>query len=308
MPRAVRFAEYGDVNVLQVVEVERPEAGRSEVLVEVVATSINPGEAKIRDGSLHERWPATFPSGQGSDLAGRVAAVGPGVTTFAPGDEVFGFTDGRAAQADFVVVAQSQLTIKPPGVSFEVAGALFVAGTTAFAAVRAVDLHRGETVVVSGAAGGVGSLAVQLALRTGAAVIAVAGAANQEWLRSLGATPVVYGDGLIDRLRAAAPAGLDALIDTHGSGYVQLAIDLGITAPRIDTIADFAAMAKFGVKGDGSAAAANVGVLAELAGLVACGELVVPIARTYPLDQVREAYADLASGHTRGKIVLLTAA
>ncbi|MCU1503983.1 MAG: NADPH:quinone reductase, partial [Ilumatobacteraceae bacterium] len=277
-------------------------------LVQVVATSINPGEAKIREGLLHDRWPSTFPSGQGSDLAGRVAGVGHGVEGLEVGDEVFGFANDRSAQAELVAVPAGQLTHKPAGVSFEVAGSLFVAGTTAFAAVRAVDLHAGDTVVVSGAAGGVGSLAVQLAKRLGARVIGIAGPDNQDWLRSFGVEPVVYGDGLAERIRAAAPNGIDAFVDTHGSGYVRLALDLGVDRERIDTIADFAAIAELGVKGDGNAAGADVEVLDQLAALVADHELVVTIAATYPLDEVRAAYAELERGHTRGKIVLLSGA
>ena len=163
MPRAVSFDHYGDLDVLQVVEVERPTPGPGEVLVRVKAAGINPGEASIRKGLMHELWPATFPSGEGSDLAGVVEALGEGVEGFSAGDEVIGFTDRRASQAELVVVPAENLVHRPPNVSWEAAGALFVAGTTAYAAVRAVDLAPGETVVISGAAGGVGSIAVQLA-------------------------------------------------------------------------------------------------------------------------------------------------
>jgi len=154
--KAVKFDRYGDIDVLEVRDVSRPSPGPGEVQVEVKAAGINPGEAMIRKGALHSRWPATFPSGQGSDLAGVVAEVGTGVQTFTLGDEVLGFTNKRASQAEFVVVPNNQLTAKPPAVSWEVAGALFVAGTTAYAAVRAVDLAVGDTVAVAGAAGGVG--------------------------------------------------------------------------------------------------------------------------------------------------------
>ena len=163
--KAVRFDEYGDVDVLNVVDVPTPAPGPGQVLVQVKAAGINPGEAKIREGLLHSRWPATFPSGQGSDLAGVVAGTGAGVTGFAAGDEVIGYTDNRASQATCVVVEERNLTAKPARVPWEVAGALNVAGATAYAAVRAVALTGGDTVVVSGAAGGVGSLAVQPARR-----------------------------------------------------------------------------------------------------------------------------------------------
>jgi NADPH:quinone reductase-like Zn-dependent oxidoreductase len=303
MAKAVRFGEYGGIDVLTVADVEVPEPGAGEVLVEVRATSINPGEAKIRDGAMHARFPATFPSGQGSDLAGVVSKLGPGVDGFAVGDNVIGFSERRSAQAEYVVVEATNLTAKPANVSWEVAGALYVAGTTAYAAVRAVSLSPGDTVAVSAAAGGVGSLVVQLAKRAGAEVIGIAGAANEEWLTAHGVRRVAYGDGLADRLRAAGK--IDAFIDTHGDGYVAVAIELGIDPTRIDTVADFAGAAEYGVKTEGNAAANTADVLAELAGLVAAGDLEVPIAATYPLTEVKAAFQELANGHTRGKIVLL---
>lgn len=147
MTKAVQFDQYGGIDVLQVRDVPRPVPAPDEVLVQVRAAGINPGEAKIRTGMLHDRFPATFPSGQGSDLAGVVVEAGHGVARFAPGDEVFGYTDNRASHAEFVVVPASQLVTKPEGLSWEVAGSLFVAGTTAYAAVGSVHLSPGDTVV-----------------------------------------------------------------------------------------------------------------------------------------------------------------
>ena len=302
--KAVRFDEYGGVEVLKVVDVPRPVPGAGQVLVQVKAAGINPGEAKIREGLLAARWPATFPSGEGSDLAGIVAETGPGVSGVSVGDEVIGWTDNRASQAEYVVVEEQHLTPKPAGVPWEVAGALFVAGATAYAAVRAVSLTEGDTVVVSGAAGGVGSLAVQLARRADATVIGLASQANFQWLAGHGVIPVAYGDGVAHRIRLAA-GKVDAFIDTFGADYVQLALELGVEASRIDTIANFEAVARYGVKGDGNGAGASASVLAELAGLIAAGELEVPIAATFPLDQVQDAYRQLATGHILGKIVLL---
>jgi NADPH:quinone reductase-like Zn-dependent oxidoreductase len=301
--QAVRFDAYGGVDVLKVVEVPKPAPGPGQVLVQVMAAGINPGEAKIREGVLHAKFPAAFPSGQGSDLAGIVAGTGPGVTGFAAGDEVIGYTDNRSSQAEYVVVEERNLTAKPAGVPWEVAGALNVAGATAFAAVRAVALAEGDTVVVSGAAGGVGSLAVQLARRAGAAVIGLASPANHGWLAGHGVIPVAYGDGVAGRIRQAA-GQVDAFIDTFGAGYVELALELGVEPSRIDTIANFEAPAKFGVKADGNAVGAGAGTLAELAGLIADGQLELPIAATFPLSQVQDAYRRLASGHILGKIVL----
>jgi NADPH:quinone reductase-like Zn-dependent oxidoreductase len=306
VPRAVRFDEYGDIEVLNVVEVERPAPGPGQVLVRVKAAGINPGEASIRKGLMHERWPATFPSGQGSDLAGVVEEVGPEVDSFSLGDEVLGWTDQRGSHAELVVVRGDQLTRKPPGVPWEAAGALFVAGTTAYAAVRAVGAGSGDTVVVSGAAGGVGSLTVQLARLAGAAVIGLAGESNHQWLLEHGAIPVAYGDGVAGRIREVTDDHVDALIDTFGGGYVALAIDeLGVAPERVDTIIDWAAAEQYGAKTEGTAAAADAEVLAQLIELVDSGQLEVPIARVYPLEEVRDAYRELERRHTRGKIVLV---
>jgi NADPH:quinone reductase-like Zn-dependent oxidoreductase len=302
--KAVRFDQYGGIDVLKVVDVPQPVPGEGEVLVRVKAAGINPGEGKIRDGLLDAMWPATFPSGQGSDLAGIVAATGAGVTGVSAGDEVIGWTDNRASQAEFVVVEKEHLTAKPAGVPWEAAGALFVAGATAYAAVRAVSLTQGDTLVVSGAAGGVGVLTVQLARRAGATVIGLASETHHSWLAGHGVIPVTYGDGVADRIRRAA-GRVDAFVDTFGAGYVELALELGVEPSRVDTIANFQAVEKFGVKAEGNAAGASASVLAELAGLIAAGQLEVPIAATYPLDRVQDAYRELADGHTLGKIVLL---
>jgi NADPH:quinone reductase-like Zn-dependent oxidoreductase len=189
-------------------------------------------------------------------------------------------------------------------VPWEQAGALFVAGATAYAAVRAVSLGTGDTVVVSGAAGGVGSIAVQLARNAGAKVIGLSSEANHKWLADHGIIPVTYGDGVEGRIRAASGGKVDAFIDTFGGGYVELALKLGVAPNRIDTIIDFAAAAKYGVKAEGNHEAANADVLAQLAGLLAAGRLEIPIAKAYPLAQVRDAYRELEERHTRGKIVL----
>jgi NADPH:quinone reductase-like Zn-dependent oxidoreductase len=306
MGKAVQFDSYGEADVLEVRDVPRPVPTAGEVLIEVKAAGINPGEAMIRRGALHDRWPANFPSGQGSDLAGLVAEVGEGVDGFAVGDEVLGFTENRASQAQFVAVPAGQLTAKPPDVPWEVAGGLYVAGTTAYAAVRAVALQPGDTVAVAGAAGGVGAVAIQLAKRAGAIVLGIAGPANDDWLTGHGVIAVNYGDGLAERLRKAAPDGqVDAFLDFFGGGYVELAVTkLGIDPQRVDTTIDFPAIEQFGVRGEGNADAADAGVLAELAGLIAAGELELPVAEVFPLDQVKEAFRTLEQRHTRGKIVL----
>jgi NADPH:quinone reductase-like Zn-dependent oxidoreductase len=304
--KAVRFDEYGPVAVLGVRDVPIPEAGPGQVLIRVKAAGINPGEAKIREGELRERWPATFPSGQGSDFAGVVERLGPGVTAVAERDEVIGWVDTRSSQAEYVVAEQENLAPRPSGLPWEVAGAIPVAGFTAWAMVRAVDVKPGDTVVVAGAAGGVGSLAVQLARRTGATVIGLAGPSNHDWLKRHEILPVAYGDGVADRIRAAATGPVSAFLDTFGGDYVELALnDLAVRPERIDTIVRFDAVAKYGIKADGNGAGASAATLEELAGLIAAKEIELPIARTYPLTEVATAYTQLAKGHIRGKIVLI---
>ena len=304
MPQAVRFDRYGGIDVLDVVDVEPQDPGEGEVLVRVKAAGINPGEASIREGAVHDRWPATFPSGQGSDFAGVVEAVGAGVEGVAVGDEVIGFTHNRASHAELVVAEAQDLTPRPSAVPWEAAGSLFVVGTTAVAAVRAVSLAEGDVVAISGAAGGVGTLAVQLARNAGATVIGLAGEHHHEWLREHGAIPVTYGDGVGERIREAAGGRLDAFIDTFGSGYVDLAIELGVAPERIDTIIDWDAAGRHGVRTDGNMAGASAGTLADLARLIAEGRLEIPIARVYPLAEVRDAFRELERRHTLGKIVL----
>jgi NADPH:quinone reductase-like Zn-dependent oxidoreductase len=304
--KAVQIDSYGGIEVLKVREVPRPVAGPREVLVQVKAAGIVVSEAALRSGAVQNIFPLTFPSGQGSDLAGVVTELGSDVTEFAVGDEVIGFSSRRSSHAEYVAVPADQLTPKPAAVPWEVAGSLYVAGVTAYAAVRSVRLASGDTVAIAGAAGGVGSIAVQLAKRTGATVLGIASSANDTWLSDHGATPVNYGDNLPDRLRAATPSGrVDALLDFFGGGYVAMAIeDLGLPADRIDTITDFAAVQQFGVQSAGGADASSAAVVAELADLIARGELEVPIAGVFALDDVQDAFRQLEERHTHGKLVL----
>lgn len=303
--RAVRFDRYGGRDVLYVADIDMPVPGPGEVLVEVRAAGINPGEAAIRIGALHEIFPATFPCGEGSDLAGVVTAVAPGVTQFSIGDEVLGFSLRRSSHATHTVVPVGQLIPKPAQLSWEVAGSLYVVGVTAYAAVRAVAPQPGETIAVSAAAGGVGSLVVQLLVRRGARVLGIASTRNAEWLQAHGVIPLTYGDGLAARLREAAPSGINAFIDLFGAEYVQLAVDLGVAPERIDTIIAFQKAGEVGAKTEGSADASTPEVLAEMANLVAIGAIDFDIAATYPLDRVAEAFEQIEQRHTHGKIVLL---
>jgi NADPH:quinone reductase-like Zn-dependent oxidoreductase len=303
MPRAVRFAAYGGTEVLQVVEVDRPRPGPGELLVEVVVAGVNPGEIGIREGLFADIWPARFPEGQGNDFSGRVVEAGPGGGGFDVGDEVMGFAP-RAAQADFVVAPAGRLARKPANLAWESAAVLPAVGATAYAAVQAVDLHPGDTVVVSAAAGGVGVVSAQLARLAGARVIGTAGEANAEFLRSLGVEPVRHGARLAERIRAVAPAGVDAYLDHYGAGNVEVALALGVSPARINTIADGLAAREHGTRSDAQAQADSPAIWEYLAGLAAAGQLIIPIHRVYPLERVREAYDELARRHTRGKIVL----
>ena len=305
MAKAVRFDKYGSVDVLYVADVEVPSAAAGEVVVRMHAAGINPGEAAIRAGYLDSMFPAAFPSGEGSDLAGVVSAVGDGVTEFSAGDEVLGWSWTRSSHAEYVTVPAGQLIRKPAGLSWPVAGAMYVVAVTAYAAVRAVSAGPGDTVVVSAAAGGVGTVVVQLLKVRGASVIGIAAAANHAWLTAHGVTPVTYGDGLADRLKAAAPDGIDAFIDLFGPDYVRLAVDLGVPRDRIETIIAFDAAHEYGTKAEGSSDASTTDVLSEMTDLVASGQIEIPIAASYPLDEVRQAYTELEQRHTRGKIVLI---
>ncbi|MCW2675960.1 MAG: NADPH:quinone reductase [Modestobacter sp.] len=305
--RAVRFDRYGDRDVLHVAEVDMPPPGDGEVLVRVRAAGINPGETAIRSGALHEQFPAAFPSGEGSDLAGEVAVVGAGVSDLAVGDEVLGWSWQRSSHAELVLVPATQLVPKPTGLSWDAAGALYVVGATAYAAARAVGAGPGDTVAVSAAAGGVGTVLVQLLRVRGARVLGIASEAHHLWLREHGVEPVAYGEGLADRLRAAAPGGVDAFIDLFGPPYVQVAVELGVAPDRIDTIvpASWPLAREVGARTEGSAEATSTEVLAEMAALVADGRIDLPIAATYPLERVRDAFAELEERHTLGKIVLV---
>jgi NADPH:quinone reductase-like Zn-dependent oxidoreductase len=305
MPKAVRFDGYGGVDVLEVRDVERPVPAAGQVLVRVRAAGINPGEIGIREGQYHERWPATFPSGQGSDLAGVVDELGPGVDGLAVGDEVAGWTDERGSHAEYVAVPAEQLAPKPAGVPWEVAGSLYVAGFAGHACVRTVAPREGEVVVVSAAAGGVGVYAVQLARRTGATVVGLASEHNHGWLREHGVVPVTHGDGVEERIREAGGGRVDAFIDLFGGGYVDLALGMGVPLERINTIIDFEAVGRLGVSAEGTSQVASQALLRELLGELEAGRIDVPIEATFPLDEVRAAFSRLAERSARGKIVLL---
>jgi len=303
MPRMVRYERFGGPDVLELVEVEAPSPGPGQVRVSVQAAGLNPVDAKIFEGTpAAERFGAVPPCGVGHDLAGVVDEVGEGVEGFAPGDAVFGGARGRAL-ADYALVDVDGILLHTPeGLAVEQAGALAISGLTASGAVAEVAPLPGETVLVSAAAGGVGVLAAQLAVRSGATVLGTCGERNDDFLRSIGVTPVRYGHGLRDRVRELAPSGVDAVLDFHGMDTIILALELDV--PRINSVAT----REFADRGVTSAGRteASLDDLARVAELIASGELVLPIEAVYPLQRAREAYERLATGHLRGKIVLVT--
>jgi NADPH:quinone reductase-like Zn-dependent oxidoreductase len=254
---------------------------------------------------MKEVYPADFPEGQGSDLAGVISSVGEGVEDVSVGDAVIGMSDSRNAHAEYALLPADRVTPKPEELDWAVAGSLYVVGTTAEVMMRAVRPKRGETVIVSGAAGGVGTLVTQLALRAGARVIAVASEANHETLRGWGAEPVSYGDGLEKRILSLTPDGAQALLDAYGGGYVDLALGMGVPTDRIETIIDFDAVQRHGVHGDGMSTLQDpITAVAGLAGLLASGELELPIKARFPLERVADAYREVDNRHGLGKVVL----
>lgn len=303
--KAVQFDSYGDRDVLYVAEVEEPAPAPGRVVVKVRAAGVNPGEAAIRGGAMHDRFPSTFPSGEGSDLAGVVHAVGEGVADFTVGDGVLGWSWERSSHAEYVSVPAEQLIHKPAALGWLEAGGLYVVGVTAYAAVDAVSPREGDVIAVSAAAGGVGSLVVQLLRLRGVKVLAIASDDNHAWLESKGATAIAYGPDLKRDLEAAAPGGIDAFIDLYGPEYVQLAIDLGIAPERIETIIAFEKAEEVGALSKGSGDASTTAVLAYMADQVASGRVEFPIAATFPLERVKDAFELLEQRHTHGKVVLV---
>lgn len=296
--RALRFHEYGDPTVLVLDDVPEPHAGPGQVRISVRATSVNPRDWKVRAGLLAKMRPSTFPAFTGSDAAGTVDEVGEGVAGVQVGDEVFGLAAGAAAE-------QAVLTAWAPVPSTwttEQAGAAGLAATTAVAGLNALGDIAGKTVLVEGAAGGVGSAAVQVAIARGATVVGTASEANHDFLRALGALPTTYGPNLAERVAALAPGGVDAALDTAGSGSLADLVVLVGDPSKVATIADFGAAALGASMVAGTANAATD--LAEVARLGQDGALVVHVQATFPLEQGGAAQALVQGGHTRGKVVI----
>ncbi len=303
MSRRVQYSRFGGPEVLEIVEVEPPTPERGQVRVRVHSAGLNPFDHKVFRGVVAvDPQNAVRPAGVGNDFAGVVEELGSGVSTFSLGDVVFGGRFGQA-QADYLVTDTTAIALVPPGVTIEQAGSLDVVARTAAVSVAAISPTAADTVFVSAAAGGVGVLASQLVARTGARVIGSCGQENMEFLRSIGVEPVLYGDGLVEAIRALAPDGITAALDNHGRASVDAALANGAPASRINTIADFQASADYGVSEVGGSVA-GLTELVDVASLIGAGEITFPIDSTYPLERVREAYERLMAGHLRGKIVL----
>ena len=305
--KAVVFDEFGGPDVLHEAEVGVPQPGPKQLRIRVHAAGVNPIDWKIRKGLMQPNLPRKLPAIPGSEAAGVVEAVGAEVTGFAAGDDVFGWTRGGA------YCEQALLTIfapKPRGLTFEQAAALPLAGETAERGLRFLQVTEGDTLLIHGASGAVGSYAVQLAVARGARVLGTAGPGNQDYLASLGAEPLVYGDGLVDRVLALAPGGVDAVFDVAGRGTLGESIELtGGSADRIVTLADSEGSEKYGVKYSGGPGDSiqSPELLADLAGRAVRGELKITVSRAYPLSDAADAQRESETGHGRGKLIIAVA-
>jgi NADPH:quinone reductase-like Zn-dependent oxidoreductase len=307
MSRAVIYEKFGGLEVLELQDVPEPHAGPGEIRVRVAAVGLNPMDPAIAaTPELAARFNITVPSGFGYDFAGVVDEVGNGASGFAVGDRVYGGVMERAA-ADFVVVktplgARDGLFHTPEGLSDEVASTLAIAGGTASAALAAIDLRAKDTVLIGGAAGGVGVFAVQLARLAGATVIGTASESTFPFVRELGAEPVAYGAGLADRVRALAPDGITAAIDLFGTETIETALALGVAPERIAAIA--AGPTPPGGARAAGGADAEPGALPRIADTIVAGKITVPIAARFPIQQIREAATLQADRHVHGKLVV----
>jgi NADPH:quinone reductase-like Zn-dependent oxidoreductase len=299
----VVLESFGGPEALEVREVEEPHPGPGRVRVRVAAAGLNPMDWIITaDEQIASVFGLSLPTGFGCDYAGVVDEVGDGVSGFAVGDRVYGGALGHAV-ADYVIIdpVREETLHTPPGVDDVTAATLPVAGKTAAAALAAIELDAGDTVLIGGAAGGVGVFAVQLARLAGARVIGTCSPGSFDFLRGLGAEPVTYGSGLVERVWVLAPEGISAATDLFGAETAYAALALGVGAERVSTIA--ARDPELTARAVGGRDAAP-GTLERIAGLVADRRLTVPIAATYPMEQIREAVTFQAGRHLQGKVVV----
>jgi NADPH:quinone reductase-like Zn-dependent oxidoreductase len=293
--RAARFHQYGGPEVLTVEDAPEPHAGPGEVRIRVRATSVNPADWKTRAGLLADFVPTVLPAIPGNDAAGVVDEVGEGADGVKLGDQVFGLAQNAAAE--YVVL--SAWAPVPNTWSIEEAAAAGLVSATALAGLNALGDIAGKTILIEGAAGGIGSAAVQIAIARGATVIGTASETNHEFLRHLGAVPTTYGDGLATRVASLAPSGVDVALDTAGSGSLAAIVTIVGDASRVATVADFGA-GEIGV----TVAVTDPAGLAEAARLGEAGAYTPHIQATYPLEKVADAHAHVQGGHTRGKVVI----
>jgi NADPH:quinone reductase-like Zn-dependent oxidoreductase len=298
--RALQYKAYGGPEVLDWTEAPEPHAGPGQLRIAVRATSVNPIDWKVLTGMLSGGEPMQGTGYLGYDAAGVVDEVGDEVTGVTVGDEVFG--RGQHTQAEYAVL--DAWAAKPPSIDWAVAAAAGVAGETSERGLRLLEVHAGDTLFVDGGAGGVGAVTVQMALARGAKVIASASEANHDYLRELGATPVGYGQGLADRVRAAADGPVEAVFDVAGKTPVQDLIGLAPEPSQVVTIANYTA-GQAGARVTGGGADSHpMEALAEVAELLAQNKLVIKV-QTFPFDRAAEAYRISQSGHVRGKLVLV---
>jgi NADPH:quinone reductase-like Zn-dependent oxidoreductase len=307
--RAIAFEEFGDETVLDLVDLPRPNVGHFRALVRVKAAGVNPIDDKIRQGKMDGVIDTFFPVVPGWDLAGVVEEVHYTATGFQPGDEVIGcaYPDylHHGSYAELVPVPVRALARKPRNATWEQSAGLPTAGLTAYQALEAIQARAGDTVLVHGASGGLGSLAVQIARILGAKVIGTASERNHEFLRDLGAQPVRYGDGWADRVRALAPDGVDGVVDLFGGGLLGESLPLlapGVGPDRMVTVADRLHAADLGARWIG--VRPDGGDLSQLAAWVEDGALTVHVSEVLPLADAATAHRKIREGHTRGKIVL----
>ncbi len=299
--RAITVTEAGPPDVLALAEVATPEPGPGEVRIRVVAAGVQPADAAARRGATPPGVARPRVLVPGNEMAGVVDAVGPGAGAFAEGDAVIAFAT-FGAYAELAVVPVAQVVPKPAAMPWDEAGALSASGQTAHTALEDLGVSAGETLVVHAAAGGVGTMAVQLAVARGARVIGTARPANHEYLRSLGAEPVEYGDGLIERVRALAPAGADAALDAIGNGALAASLGFVTDRRRIATVADSGGAERLGLRAVRTRRSAAR--LAELTALAEAGALRVHVSERLPLHEAARAHRLIESGHVRGKLVL----
>ncbi|MER7690378.1 TIGR03086 family metal-binding protein [Streptomyces sp. NPDC097610] len=305
MSQAVRFASYGDADVLKLVDVPLPEPGEGQVRVAVKAVGVNPIDWKIRQGLFSSGQALAEPTRVGTELSGVIDAVGSGVTGWRIGQAVFGRSANYTAAAEYDVVDAADLIAKPEWLSFEQAAALPAAVETAYRTLRELKVGMGDTLLVHAAAGGVGLVATQLARAWGATVIGTASAPNHAFLQEVGAVPVSYGDGLVERVRAAAPQGIDAVLDASGRGVLPDSIELTGDPNKVLTIADLSGAA-LGVRFSGTPLSV-VEALAAVLPLMEKGQLQMPIDSVFPLQRTADAQRRSEQGHLRGKIIIKVA-